>query len=153
MLKEVRQLTERVVSNPVIDYPNQNKKDSGDVGKFLENFFINNPHKNNSEDINGLEFKTKNIKAKSKDISLAKYTNPINAFNRTFNKIENGLGLYEYDIKKKKIILKRYTIFQKCNKDIFKRLVKPIIGSKDFSYSVNSETLSFMYDSIKTITA
>jgi len=153
MSKEVRQLTERIVDNPVIDYPNQNIKDSGDAGKFLEKFFINNPHTHNAEDIKGLEFKTKNIKAKSKDISLASYKNPKNALNRTFNKIKNRLGLYEYEIKKKKIIVIRYSIFQKCNRDNFKRLVRLISGSKDFSYSVNSETLSFMYNSIETIIA
>ena len=104
MFQSKKKLIEKIVDNQVIGYSLKNKKDSGEIGKFLESFFLDSTHLKNESDMPGLEFKTKSKNAKS--ISLAKYGKPEGSFQRTYDKIKKNLLLSEYEYKNGKIYSK-----------------------------------------------
>jgi len=152
MYQSKQSLVDRIVNNLTIDYSIKNKKNSGEIGNFLEKFFIDNIHKKNSSDIPNLELKTKNIQASSKYISLATYTNPKNALERTYEKIKNHIGYIEYEYLNRKIYIRRFTIFKKCDIKEFRKAVN-IRGGKEFSLNISANYLPIVFKSYDKVVA
>jgi len=151
LTKEVKLLEKRVVSNPIINCPkNIDNRDSGAIGKYLETILIDNSHNDNKEDIKGLELKTKNISS-SETLSLANYTNAINSFDRTFNKIKRRLGLILYKIKNNKIIIISFKIYETCKKDIFDRVIITSHRKSQMKFLVQMTKLDFMYKTVRVV--
>ena len=153
MFQSKKKLIEKIVDNQVIGYSLKNKKDSGEIGKFLESFFLDNTHLKNESDMPGLEFKTKSKNAKS--ISLATYGKPKGSFQKTYNKIKKNLLLSEYEYKNGKIYINKSTLYSNCSLLDAKRLIRARSsrGDKDFDYSISCNYLPFMYKKIRKIVA
>jgi len=147
MAKAVELLKKRVVKNKIINYPKHlhNKKDSGAVGKFVEDYFIDSPHGNNTEDIKGLELKTKDIES-GNDISIAGYNNPVEMFERTYNKIKKRIGYIQYKIRKDKIHIVSFKIYEKCTLINFKIFVRSIKNKSKIKYRIYAKDLPNMYE-------
>ena len=132
-------------SNKGIECPIDRKFNVGAVGKVIENNIIEYTHRDNKSDMPKLELKTKNINSNN-TISLAKYTDYNNAFNRTFNKVKDNLALIFYYIKNDKIYFDKMSLFTKLNKSLFATYLSPVIRGEQINYTIGVANLEKVYN-------
>jgi hypothetical protein len=132
-------------SNKGIKCPISSKWNYGAVGNDVEKILIKDVHRDNKSDMPKLELKTKNINSNN-TMSLAKYTNSDNIFNKTFNKFKNNLALIFYYIKSNKIYFDKMILFKKMDKGLYATYLNPIIRPREVNHTISINDLKKIYN-------
>ena len=126
-----------------------NKDHAGAIGMIIEKKLISNVHGRNESDVHKLELKTKNIDSKSL-ISLAKYTNPVDTFNRTYKKVKDNLLLIYWKQVKDKIHLVRSELYSNLDKGDFATYTNFIRRKGEIDCRVSANNLIKLYKTKNT---
>jgi hypothetical protein len=149
---EILLFIDNVCENRIIRYPlsEHNYRDDGAIGKKIELVHLEpgTVHGKCEADMRGLELKSKNLNAKSNNINIAFFTNLIDMFPRTYEKIKDRLGFEEYEFEpgSNQIIIKRFTIYEDLNYEKFRHYVQMSMRNKGTSFDINKNRLKDMYE-------
>ena len=144
MLKQHKQIIDRARKLKPFTCPT-NKNHAGAIGMMIEKKLISNVHGRNESDVHKLELKTKNIDSNAL-ISLAKYTNPVDTFNRTYKKVEHNLLLIYWKQIKDKIHLLRSELYSNLDKGDFATYTNFIRRKGEVDCRVSANNLVRLYE-------